>query len=536
MRRHLSLISRYGLYLLLFCGLTGTTLIPQAGQAAPEASFPTTFSSYLGGGAYDESRDVTLDSQGNIYLVGGSNSGVPGSGTAFLTTPGVIQPIHNQAANPDGVDNMDMFVTKLSPDGQVIWSTLLGGPCFDKAYAVEVDIWGYVYVAGRAGCNFPYITPGAFQPNFMGGWTNYYGNQDAVILKLSPDGQRVIWGSYFGTSEANIIRDLDIDSAGAVYVAGGYPANSTASTAISDGLSRGYRSKPLGGDDLIVAKIAPNGQQVLWATLLGGSGTEHGSASLRLASDNSVYFLTTTNSANAAVVNAYDSSYNGDWDSYLGRLSADGKQLIFATYLGGSGNDFAANAHNLWIDLAGNPVIAGTTYSADHPVTPGGFQAVYHGGSGTSETTAGDLFVSILSSDGKRLVASTYLGGKLAENGNEGITVDYFGRIVVSGKSYSADYPLAGGGQGLNSSMDNVLTILSSDLSSLVYSTFTGGAGLRALDSLGFAIVGSGCTDRSNWPTLHPIEAYQGNSDASVLRLEIVGGTVSKRFLPLVQK
>jgi hypothetical protein len=84
--------------------------------------------------------------------------------------------------------------------------------------------------------------------------------------------------------------------------------------------------------------------------------------------------------------------------------------------------------------------------------------------------------------------------------------------------------------------VDNVLVILNSDLSNLVYSTFTGGAGLRALDSLGLTIVGSGSTDRSNWQTLHPIEAYQGNTDASILRLDIVGGVVTKRFLPLVQR
>ncbi len=522
--------------LFLFVCLIGLALTPQSGRAEPEITYPSSFSSYLGGGAYEESRDVTLDSQGNIIMVGGTISGVPGSGAAFPTTPGVVQTVHNPGPNPDGVDNMDMFVTKLRPDGQMIWSTLMGGPCFDKAYAVEVDSWGYIYIAGRAGCNFPYITPNAFQTKFMAGWNAYYGNQDGIIIKLSPDGKKVIWASYFGVSEVNAIRDLDIDSSGAVYVIGGFPAGSTASPAIADGLTRGYRSKPLGSDDMLVAKISPNGQQVLWATLLGGSAIERPSGALRVAPDNSVYFLTTTNSVDAAVVNAYDSSFNGEWDTYLGRLSPDGKKLLFATYVGGSGNDFAASIHNLWIDRAGNPVFSGTTYSSNYPVTPGAFQQVFHGGSGASDTTDGDLFVTIISNDGKRLVASTYLGGKLADNASEGITVDYFGRIVMSGQSYSTDFPLAGGGQGLTGTVDNVLVILNSDLSNLVYSTFTGGAGLRALDSLGLTIVGSGSTDRANWQTLHPIEAYQGNTDASILRLDIVGGVVTKRFLPLVQR
>ncbi len=510
--------------LLIFWAASETTL-----------TYPRVFSSPAGGSGYDEARDVTLDPNGNIYLVGGTRSGLPGS-TPFPTTPGVIQPLHNQADNPDGVQNMDMFITKLSPDGKIIWSTLLGGPCYDKAYAVEVDPWGYVYVAGRAGCDFPTITQGTFQPNFMGGWNNLYGNQDGIVIKLSPDASQVIWSSYFGTSEANALRDIDLDLSGNVYVIGGYQPGSTVSAAIASGLNLGYRSTPYGSEDALVAKISPDGKQILWASYLGGSGFEQNSNSLRVAPDRSVYAMTTSESQNAPVVNAYDPSYNGGKDTYLVRIAPDGKQLLFATYIGGSGDDFAAGTHNLWLDLAGNPIVSGSTRSQDYPVSKTAFQPNFRGGNTGDPNLDGDLFVTKISSDGKQLLASTYLGGSKADNNAEGIATDYYGNIVITGQSSSTDFPLTAGAQALGSEQDNVLVILKDDLSGLIYSSFTAGAGLRSLDSAGLAIVGAGMTASPGWPTLGAFQSYQGATDATILKLAVQGGTLYRVGLPLVKK
>ena len=413
----------YRLFLagLLCLSLLLTSAIPT--PAVSEAlSYIEIYSSYLGGDGYDEMRDVAFDVNGNLILVGGTVSGGPDTHIAFPTTQGVVQPQHNPLVNPDGVNNMDMFVAKLDAQGKLIWSTFLGGPCFDKAYAVETDRQGYIYIAGRAGCQFPHISPDAFQPQFMGGWSGAYGNQDGILLKLSPDGSQVIWASYFGTSEANALRDIDLDEYRNIYVIGGLQPGSSVSPSIAAGLNRGYRSTPYGDNDEIVAKISPDGRQVLWASLLGGSGFEQNSGSLRVASDQTVFTLTTTNSSDCPTVNAYDTTYNGGWDSYLARLSADGKNLLFATYVGGKGDDFAAGTHNLWIDLQGNPVFSGSTHSPDYPVSKSAFQPTYGGGASGTIETDGDLFVTIISSVGKRLVAGTYLGGSRGDGAAEGIT------------------------------------------------------------------------------------------------------------------
>ena len=112
-----------------------------------------------------------------------------------------------------------MYVAKLDPQGNLVWSTFIGGPNYDRAYAVEVDAQGFVYVAGRAGDQFP-VTAGVFQPNFNGSPDILpYGPQDGFLCKLRPNGSAIIWCSYFGTDDNKMIRDIDLDAQGNIYLA-----------------------------------------------------------------------------------------------------------------------------------------------------------------------------------------------------------------------------------------------------------------------------------------------------------------------------
>src|SRR5215510_14631843 len=160
------------------------------------------YSTYLGGSRNDFIRGITTDSQGNIYRTGYTAS------SDFPTTPGAYdRKFHGW---------YDIFVVKLDPNGQLVWSTLLGGPGYDLALAIEVDRQGYVYIAGAAGPGAP-VTPSAFQTNYNGYYTGkVYGNQNAYLAKLKPDGSGLVWASYFGATE--LIRDLAIDPNGDLYV------------------------------------------------------------------------------------------------------------------------------------------------------------------------------------------------------------------------------------------------------------------------------------------------------------------------------
>lgn len=476
-------------------------------------------SSYLGGGAFEHARDVTTDAAGNVYVVGGTMS------SGFPTTAGAYQRVHNQGRAPSqsGINPMDAFVMKLSPGGQIIWSTFLGGRNYDRAYAVEVDGQGNVYVAGRAGSGFP-VTAGAFQTAFRGGQeATFYGPQDGFICKLNPAGSALIYCSYFGTSDPRIIRDLAVDGSGNAYLA----SSANQSGLPSTWFANAFQKTRSGGVDGVVAKVNATGTQVLWATYVGGRSDEgHGENSIRLDAAGNVYFLQNTNSSGMPTPNGFDRTFGGAVDVHLSKLSPDGRRLLYGTYIGGSQNDFV-ETHALALDGAGNAYVGVTTQSTNFPTTPGALQRVY-GGSGASGAGKGtnypfDVGVVKISPAGS-LLAGTYLGGHCGEGG-EGIAVDAQQNVYVTGGTYSSNYP-ATAAPFLNRSgaADAMVTKLTASFSSLAFSQRVGGSGNEYGRSIHVDASGAlyvvGETASSNLPTLNPLRSsFGGNRDVLLLKL-----------------
>jgi hypothetical protein len=205
---------------------TPTTLqaagLPSATSSLPlEAKsltnwYDISFSTYIGGPQFEHGRDVYVDDQGFVYVAGGSAS----PNYPITTGPGFN---NNTCQSIGSGGKMDISISKFTSGGQLVWSRLLGGPCYDRAYAVEVDQDGYVYLAGRAGEGFP-VTAGVFQPIFNGSsasQNDFYGAQNGFAAKISPDGENIIWASYVGVTEA--VRDMAIDDTGNLYFNSGNP-------------------------------------------------------------------------------------------------------------------------------------------------------------------------------------------------------------------------------------------------------------------------------------------------------------------------
>ncbi|MCW5981702.1 MAG: SBBP repeat-containing protein [Bryobacteraceae bacterium] len=391
-------------------------------QAPPVLSLEVC--TYLGGSKFDHARDVAFDSSGNMIVVGGTES--PGlQFTNSIVTPGSPE---------SGVKPVDVFVAKFNPAGNLLWATVVGGPSYDRAYAAEVDAEGYIYVAGRGGVGFP-VTPGAMQTTFMsGGAGSLYGNQDGFIFKMKPDGSALEWATYFGGSDASMIRDLAIDAQGNVYISSQNTAGSTYPAHMQEVFDRGPYSQPAGKTDLVVAKVKADGSELLWGMHLGGSGDEAGESSIRVDASGNPVVLTATNSTNIQTTpGAYDRTFNGAWDFYLAKVHSDGSGLMFATYLGGA-NSEAVETHHLAIDSEDNIIVAAGTLSNDFPIV-GGYHSSYNGsgGSGTGSGTnyAGDAVIAKLSPDGSQLLASTFLGGRYGDQA-EGVGVDAEGNVYVA--------------------------------------------------------------------------------------------------------
>jgi hypothetical protein len=478
-----------------------------------EEDYSLHFSTYLGGSASDTIRDVAVDSGGNVYVAGGTGS------TDFPTTPGVYDRTFG--------GTFDAFAAKLDPGGALIWATYIGGPSYDRAYAIEVDVDGFVYVAGRAGTGFP-TTPGSLQPTFGGDVDpGPYGEQDGFVVKLTPDGRQVVWATYFGGDGEETVRDLAVDMSGNVWL--GVTSVTRQNPHITPGAFQTQRAGPSDG---VVAKLAADGRGVEFASYFGGSADDGQTPSVRVNPAGDVYYLTGTLSDDLpGTAGAASPSRAGGWDLALARIDAGGS-LEWATYLGGSANEFS-ETHGLAIDGSGRPCVAATTVSNDLPTTPFALQPAFGGaggpGTGGQTNYNGDGFVTCFSADGSAVEASTYLGGAVGD-GVEGIGIDGFGAVFVSGATYSHDFPISSNAhqQGTAGTPDTFVVKLPPDLSSVIYSTYLGGIdddhNRSSTVTAAGAVVAVGTTRSTDWPLASELQSrLSGSVDGQVSSLRPPG-------------
>ena len=466
--------------------LLASMLIICGSKAQDTTLYNLAYSTFLGGVNFEQARDIAVDLEGNFYITGGTSS------PDFPVTPGAYDTIYNNAGSST-VGNggpMMVFISKFSPEGTLIWSTYLGGPNYDRAYAIEVDEDGYVYVGGRAGDDFP-TTEGAFQEDFMLQWpiNNLYGHQNGFISKLSPDGSELIWSTYYGSDSFGFFRDIAIDDEGAVYGILNAVKNLPMGIPVD-----AYDTDLNGNYDMVPVKFSPDGSEVIWATVLGGSGEDRGGPSIRVGADKSVYIAGGTKSTDWPVTpNAAQMQSGGLSDMFITRLASDGKSLIYSTYLGGSNNEFS-ETHCLEIDHLGQAYIACGSKSNDIVTTPGAIKAVKTASEGF------DALLAKLSLDGTEFLAVTYFGGE-GNDFAEGLYVDTLSTLYVGGGTDSDGLPITAGAIQMQrgGDSDGFIVKIAPAFDSLLYSTYWGGTkddAVRAFHVVNDGTIGfSGQTD-----------------------------------------
>ena len=188
------------------------------------------YSTYLGGKGDDTGFGLALDSSGNAYVTGGSDS------SDFPVTAGALQ---TALRGPQ-----DAVVAKLSPDGRsLLYSTYLGGSGADIGLGIALDSSANICVTGGAGsADFP-ITRDAVQ-------TSLKGLSDAFVTKIKADGSGLLYSTFLGGSQDDDGLGIVVDSAGSAYVAGETTSSDFPTTAGAP------RTTSAGGIDAFVAKIS----------------------------------------------------------------------------------------------------------------------------------------------------------------------------------------------------------------------------------------------------------------------------------------
>jgi hypothetical protein len=454
-------------------------------QALGTLAVQLVYSTYLGGASGDGGYGIAVDSSGNAYVTGDTNS------PDFPTTPGAYDSTYNGGST---------FVAKFSPTGALIYSTYLGGGSDDYGEDIAVDGSGNAYVTGSTNSpGFP-TTPGAYD-------STYNGGSDAFVAKFSPTGV-LIYSTYLGGEYEERGSGIAIDGSGYAYVTG--RTYSTNFPTLNP-----YQTHQ-GEEDVFVTKLSISGASLIYSTYLGGSDYDYGYG-IAVDGSGNTYVTGETDCSSFPTLNAYQSTFQGgDCDAFVTKLSSSGDSLIYSTYLGGGDSD---HGNGIAVDGSGYAYVTGWTWSSIFP-TLNPYQT--HQGEK-------DVFVTKLSTSGSGLIYSTYLGGGDLDEAR-GIAVDGSGCAYVTGRTESSDFPTLNPYQTYQGGgffgVDAFVTKLSSSGNNLIYSTYLGGAGGEdqgsgiAVDDSGNAYV-TGYTGSSNFPTLNPYQAsYQGvNGDAYVTKL-----------------
>lgn len=237
-----------------------------------------------------------------------------------------------------------------------------------------------------------------------------------------------------------------------------------------------------------------------------------------------VYLAGGTGSTNFPVTADRLAENKSGIDGFVTKLSATGA-LMYSTYLGGGGHE---EAIGLAIDGDKNIYVTGYTHSTNFPVV-GAIQPTKAADGGSA-----DVFVTKIAASGTVLVYSTYLGG----NGYDfpiALVLDTDGQVTIAGYSRSSNFPLAGGSAPFGGLTDAFVTRLTATGSALVFSRYLGGAGEDeahgvAVDPAGSAYV-SGFTGSANFPVVMPYSTDQGGIDAFVTKVDLTGSIVYSTYL-----
>jgi len=258
---------------------------------------------------------------------------------------------------------------------------------------------------------------------------------------------------------------------------------------------------------------------LIYSTYLGGSGNDSG-LGIAIDSSGNAYVAGYSASPNFPLKNPVQSTNASSLDAFVAKITPSGQELVYSTYLGGWGSDYAKG---IAVDGSGNAYVTGYTASANFP-TKDPLQSSWAG--------SDDAFVTKINSAGSALSYSTYLGGSSDDYG-EAIAVDGSGNAYIAGYTSSVAFPTRNSIQSSNAGLwDAFVTKINPAGSALVYSTYLGGSGFEygldiALDGNGNAYV-TGPTYSTNFPTKNPLQATNGGGmDAFVTKINSAGSALT---------
>jgi hypothetical protein len=341
---------------------------------------------------------------------------------------------------PKGFDRKSPMVI----DPILVFSTYSGSFTDNWGFTATYDEAGHLYSGGiEFGNRFP-ATTGAFQ-------TTFGGNVDVAVLKYTPDGKSLIYATYVGGNAADIPHSMIVDANNNLVIMGttssrNFPVTANAYDRTFNG---GNRITPVSidyadGSDLFVAKLNASASTLLGSTYLGGSQNDglnyetleifnYGDelrGEVNLDAQGNIYLASTTVSNNFPLVNASQTRFQGFQEAVICQFDPTLSQLVWSTYLGGSGFDAV---RGIRIAPSGTVYVTGGTTSSNLPASQGVIKSTFSGRE--------DGFVA--SFQNRQLTRLSYLGTSSSDQSYL-IDIDPDENVYVFGLTYGS-YPVSRG-------------------------------------------------------------------------------------------
>jgi hypothetical protein len=375
------------------------------------------YSTYLGGGGFDNAAAIAVDETGAAYITGTVGS------SDFPTTPGAFMTTCQSICYTP-------FVTKFLSDGSLAFSTFMGGSD-SPAHAIAVDSAGEAYIAGDTGSDDLPTTPGSFEPTFPGG-ALCTSCINGYVEKLNASGTALAYSTYFGAVgfggiPSTIGSGIAVDTEGSAYLVGN-------TTGIP--VQNAIQSSLVGGNlaDAFIAKFSPDGSSLVYSTYFGGGGDN--ATGVAVDSFGNVHVVGTSASCEFPLSLQALSTIcvtPGEAEKvFVTTLNSTGSAILFSTFLQ------TGFSSGITVDKNGNSYVTGIAADNNWPLLNPIENNPQEPAPYSPYTS--NSFISELDLSGN-LLFSTFLGQSGGGSQTAGIAIDGKGGIYIAGAG-QGDFPL----------------------------------------------------------------------------------------------
>jgi hypothetical protein len=350
------------------------------------------FATLIGGTKREHHSGITVDDAGYIYIAGGTQS------PDFPVTEGS----YDTSFNGEGEWAGDVFVTKLNPTGtEIVFSTFIGGEVEETlgSEGIKVDSKGNVIIAGATKSkNFP-LTKGSIDNS---------DNLHGFISKFSPDGKKLLFSTFFGSSPREGVSRLTIDDQDNIYIVG---TTYTEGLPVTDDAFRKEIIMPKSGGlmDHYIAKINPVDHETSYLSYFATYA--YPSSSIQWTKPNRLIICGSTRAEGFPVTeDAISKEVKGNLDCFVSVFNSETMDLEYATLFGGSEEDRVFSANFINKDTI---VIGGLTSSADLPLSENALYSKFPDCEKTFNSSFLGLkksFVSVIDIKNSKVLYSSYFG------------------------------------------------------------------------------------------------------------------------------